>query len=295
MKKIFFICSENEQAVKNELINLGFAESVVNALEYGYYRIVDGQFISITKAEFIWEKSQGAIVISCGAGAGFATAVHANSQLNIKHYNDRNEEGKRTGHGYAMEDLANRKARAEGKTVDASVGKTHEKGGADARIDEEDIQYKCSCDAQKTSDKIEDRDGYPDQQISVNTELVKPLKKELKNRETQGRVPEGTADRVVDSGISIEKAKRVARPLTKDSLLFDAQTALPTLGIAFISTTAISLIWDSVDEGVNKTTFKRALKRGSLCGGAAFIGHILYNQIRRVLKTKNEYVSTDRG
>ena len=283
IKKVFFICSENEQTVKSELINMGFTEDVVNALEYGFYRIKEKQFFPITETEFVWEKSQGAIVIGCGTAAGFATAVHANSQLNIEHYNDRNEEGKRTGHGYAHEDLANRKARAEGKTVDVSVGKTHEKGGADARIDEEDIQYKCSCDAQKTSDKIEDRDGYPDQQISVNTELVKPLKKELKNREEQGRVPKGTANRVVDSGISIEKAKRVARPLTKESLLFDAQTALPTLGIAFISTTAISLIWDSVDENINKTTFKRALKRGSLCGGAAFIGHILYNQIRRML------------
>lgn len=285
MKSIFLLCSENEQEVKSKLIDMGFSEEVVNALEYGCYCIKDNQIAPITKAKFVWEKNNGAIVVGCcGSVAGFATAVQVNSQLNVEHYNDRNEEGKRTGHGYALEDLANCKARAEGKVVDASVGKTCEKGGADARIDGKDIQYKCSCDAQKTSDKIEDRDGYPNQQISTNTELVEPLKKELKRRETQGRVPEGTADRVIDSGISIELAKRVAKPFTKESLWFDAKTALPTLGIAFIGSSSISLIWDNVKgEGINKTTFKRAFKRGSICGGIAFLGHIAYNQIRRVL------------
>ncbi len=287
MKDNFFISSENEQEVKSKLINMGFSEEVINALEYGCYRINEGQITPITKIEFALEKSGEAIVMGASTAVGVTTvgaAYCANSQLNIEHYNDRNADGKRTGHGYTLEDLANRKARAEGKKVDASVGKTHEKGGPDAIINNELIQYKCSCDTQKTSDKIEERDGYPDQQISVNTELVKPLKKELKNREAQGRVPEGTADRVIDSGISIELAKRVAKPFTKESLWFDAKTALPTLGIAFIGSSSISLIWDNVKgEGVNKTTFKRAVKRGTIWGGIAFVGHIAYNQIRRVL------------
>ena len=123
-----------------------------------------------------------------------------------------------------------------------------------------------------------------DDKIVVNTELAEPLKGELERREKAGKVPVGTAARVVDSGISIVTAKRVAKPFTKESLLFDAKTALPTLGIAFIGSSSISLIWDNVKgEGINKTTFKRALKRGSICGGIAFLGHIAYNQIRRVL------------
>ena len=285
MKTIFLLCSENEQEVRSKLISIGFSEEVIDALEYGCYRINEGRIAPITKAEFIWEKNNGAIVVGCcGTAAGFATAVQVNSQLNTKHYNEQNDDGKPTGHGYAFEDIANRKAKSEGETVDATVGKTHEKGGTDAIVDGQDVQYKCCSDIQSTADKIEGRDGYPGQKIVVNTELAEPLKRELERRERAGKVPVGTAARVVDSGISIVTAKRVAKPFTKESLLFDAKTALPTLGIAFIGSSSISLIWDNVKgEGINKTTFKRALKRGSICGGIAFLGHIAYNQIRRVL------------
>ena len=287
MNTIFLLSSENEQEVKSKLINKGFPEEVVNALEYGYYRINEDRITPITKTEFALEKSGKVVVMGTSTAVGVTTvgaAYCCNSQLNIEHYGDRNEDGKPTGHGYSFEDIANRKAKSEGKTVDATVGKTHEKGGVDAVVDGEDVQYKCCSDTQRTADKIEDRDGYPGQKIVVNTELAEPLKRELERREKAGKVPVGTAARVVDSGISIVTAKRVAKPFTKESLLFDAKTALPTLGIAFIGSSSISLIWDNVKgEGINKTTFKRALKRGTICGGIAFLGHIAYNQIRRVL------------
>lgn len=84
--------------------------------------------------------------------------------------------------------------------------------------------------------------GYPGQMLYVNTEIAKDLQEMLKKMELDGKVPLGTADRVVDSGVSIEQAKRVARAGTKESIMFDAETALPTAILAFVAVGAVVFI-----------------------------------------------------
>ena len=283
MTKIFNLSADNAQEVKQFLIEkLGMPSEVVNNLEPGYYKVSgENEIVEISEIEFFVEKHKGAIVVgSVGSvTAGVSTAV-VNSELNTEYYNTTNDAGKNVGWGYSFEDIANRKARKEGKTVNSYIGKNWEKGGADAIINGRKIQYKCSIDARRTADKIEARSGYPDQDIVVNSELYEPLKVILKKREEEGRLPKGTANRVIDSGISIDYAKKVSTPMTKESLLFDAGSALPTLGVVFVAATGASLLYDGIDSGELK--MKKALTRGSICGGLAFAAHIVWNQIRRM-------------
>lgn len=282
-KKVFYLSVDNAQEVKKVLIEeFGISNEVMNELDYGYYAIVDGnQIIPITMGEFLVEAHKGAIVVGVvGSVTGGVSTAVINSELNTSHYSETNDAGKATGKGYSFEDMANRKAREEGKIVDSSIGKNCQKGGADAIVDGRKVQYKCSIDPKRTADKIEERGGYPDQDIVVNTELVEPLKEILKKREREGRVPKGTSDRVFDSGISAEEAKKVAMPFTRESLLFDAKTALPTLGIVFVGVAGTSLLYDSIDSG--KLEVKKALTRGAIWGGLAYIGHIVWNQLLRI-------------
>ena len=105
----------------------------------------------------------------------------------------------------------------------------------------------------------------------------------LKKMELDGKVPLGTADRVVDSGVSIEQAKRVARAGTKESIMFDAETALPTAILAFVAVGAVVFICNLKKEGtVNKKVIKKTLKAGLIGGCALFLFHLAFNQFKRL-------------
>lgn len=125
--------------------------------------------------------------------------------------------------------------------------------------------------------------GYPGQMLYVNTEIAKDLQEMLKKMELDGKVPLGTADRVVDSGVSIEQAKRVARAGTKESIMFDAETALPTAILAFVAVGAVVFICNLKKEGtVNKKVIKKTLKAGLIGGCALFLFHLAFNQFKRL-------------
>ena len=88
---------------------------------------------------------------------------------------------------------------------------------------------------------------------------------------------------MVDSGVSIEQAKRVARAGTKESIMFDAETALPTAILAFVAVGAVVFICNLKKEGtVNKKVIKKTLKAGLIGGCALFLFHLAFNQFKRL-------------
>jgi len=101
--------------------------------------------------------------------------------------------------------------------------------------------------------------------------------------ESEGTVPVGTSKRVIASCITYSKADRVSRFATKESLMFDARQALPTGITAFFITGIVSLGYNIYKEGeINKKVVKKSLKFACLSGFLAFIGHIGYNQCKRL-------------
>ena len=90
-------------------------------------------------------------------------------------------------------------------------------------------------------------------------------------------------ERIVDSGISINDAKKVARPGTKESLKFDAETAIPTSFAAAFAAALFAFLKETKKQGcVNKKVIVKTAKYGIGVGIFMFTLHIVFNQITRL-------------
>lgn len=287
MKKVK-ITKKNEVSMKKSLIEFGFPKEIVENLEHGYYVCDNINIYKISEEEYSKSSATELLLSTMGVLAGGTKSILSNAELNTKQYNGVNKAGKPCGHGYAFEDINNRKIRKTGCKVDASIGKTCKKGGADAVVTDKDgnsfeIQYKCTSSAELAANKIMKEDGYPGQMLYVNTEIAEELPKILKKLERDGKVPLGTANRVVDSGVTIEKARRVARTGTKESLTFDAETALKPAIYALVFAGVVVFLYNIKKEGIiNKKVVKKTLKTGLIVGGTLFLSHLAVNQSMRL-------------
>lgn len=284
--KYFEILEENIETVKKSLISLGYSKEIVDTLEPGYYRYDGVKVKKITKKEFEQKTANSIDLISIGGGVilGGCKMYLTNKELNTSKYGCIDEKtGKWTGFGYAFEDMCNRMLTKAGYHVDSSIGKTNEKGWPDVIITDQEgnkipAQYKCSTSPKHTAEKIEKRDGYPGQVIITNTELPEPLKKEMNRRKNYV-----VNERIVDSGISINDAKKVARPGTKESLKFDAETAIPTSFAAAFAAALFAFLKETKKQGcVNKKVIVKTAKYGIGVGIFMFTLHIVFNQITRL-------------
>lgn len=288
---IIHLTTENKIIIRDELINEGINPSDIDKLIIGrYYKLSRGVLSEISVEEYYYLKSKDyAVPLVSGALASSIVACSNNRDLNVDHYNDTDDScSYRTGHGYSFEDLNNNAFKKAGYKVNSRIGKTHEKGGPDAEITDRNgnkyfIQYKCCKSARKAALKIAERDGYPNQILYVNPEIEPELKRILLEMESDGKVPVGTSKRVIASCITYSKADRVSRFATRESLMFDARQALPTEITAFFITGIVSLGYNIYKEGeINKKVVKKSLKFACLFGFLAFVGHIGYNQRKRL-------------
>lgn len=289
MKKIFKLTSENEVELRKELKSMGLDPQMVDALEYGCY-IYDGVNIrKITETMYFARENTEAIMSGLlGGGTAAKAIMDSNAKLNTEKYKCRNEHGKKTGKGFAFEDLNNRAFQKDGYKVDSSIGKEDNWGGPDAIMTDKDghvfrIQYKCYTNPTQAAKKIAERGGYPGQVIVSNPEITESLKIELKQMEAKGEVPKGTADRVISSSITQEESKRAATPFTKESLRFDARTASKTgIVVAFVAA-GVALAYTAKKEGrISKKGVKKSIILGLGLGALAFLTHIGINQSKKV-------------
>lgn len=256
----------------------------IEHLAFGSYFIKDdGTITPIHKG--VSNIAEGVFLVSVSTVTMVCAASRTERNLNTTEYNCKSKEGYRTGGGKTFEDLFSRAERKKGKVVDARIGKTNKWGGPDVRVDGVDYQCKCSLSAKRTADKIQERNGYPNQYIVTNRELAEPLRRELSKKERDGLVPKGTASRVLESEISYSKVRETNRPCTKESLLFDCETASSTGIVTAIVVFCITLgIGYLNDKTVTRTHVMKATRYGLMAGAIAFILHVVWKQWQRIDK-----------
>lgn len=287
----FQLNESNEEFMRSLLKEMGVAPEVVDALQYGYYEYDGSEIRPISKETYIMLKvvEISAVTITTAAvGAVGLAGVY--NELNTEEYGCKNVAGKPTGHGYAFEDMNNRKYRSMGYTVDSSIGKTKEEGGPDARVTDKDgntfyVQYKCISPNQvdNQAEKIRQRGGYPDQLIVVNPESAELLRRKLQQMEAEGSVPKGTADRIIESGCTREEALKVAGFFTKEGLAFDAKEVAPVAIVVFLVGGAIAFACYLSQEGeVNKRVVTKSLTVAAVLAGVCLVGGVIFNQFRRL-------------
>ena len=288
---IFFYTEEHKDIIRKELICRSVTTSDIDKLIINqYYKLSKGEIIKISSEDYYFLRSMRyAVPLLPGGFTGGVIAYYSNKELNLNNYNDKNERySYRTGQGYSFEDLNNNAFKKAGYKVDSKIGKKHTKGGPDAIIIDKNgnsfqIQYKCCKKAKYAAKCIAKRNGYQGQLLYVNPEIESDLKKILIQMESEGKVPAGTSERVIASCITYSEADNVCRFGTKESLFFDAEQALPTGLIAFAVTGLLSLYYNAKKEGeINKNVVKKTFKIACLSGFLAFIGHVGYNQYKRL-------------
>lgn len=254
----------------------------IEHLTFGsYYLEDDGTITPIHQT--VSKIAEGVFVVSASIVTMVCVASQTERDLNTTEYNCKSKEGYRTGGGKTFEDLFSHAERKKGRAVDARIGKNNKWGGPDVRVDGVDYQCKCSLNAKRTADKIQERNGYPNQYIVTNRELAEPLRRELSKKERDGLVPNGTANRVIGSEISYSEVKETNRPWTKKSLLFDCETASPTGIVTAIVIFCITLgIGYLNDKTVTRTHVMKAVGCGLIAGAIAVILHVVWKQRQRV-------------
>ena len=289
--KLIHPTTENKGIIRDELINEGINPSDIDKLIIGrYYKLSGGVLSEISVEEYYYLKSKDyAVPLVSGGLASSIVACSNNSDLNVDHYNDTDDScSYRTGHGYSFEDLNNNAFKKAGYKVDSRIGKTHTEGGPDAVITDRygnsyQIQYKCCKKAKSAAKCIAKRNGYQGQLLYVNPEIESDLKKILIQMESEGKVPAGTSERVIASCITYSEANNVSRFGTQESLMFDARQALPTGVTAFFISGVVSVGYNIYKEcEINKKVVKKSLKFACMSGLLAFVGHIGYNQFKRL-------------
>lgn len=288
MMKKFHLTKDNEVSMRKSLIEQGVSPTIVDNLDFGYYTLNEVGVRKISQSEYLILQSKELLPGATAVVLGGTKICFTNHQLNTEKYNEVNKSGKPSGHGFAFEDINNRRFHKEGYKIDSIIGKTCEKGGIDAVCTDRNgksfnVQYKCTSIAELAANKIEKEKGYPDQILYVNTEIVDDLRRALKNKEAEGKVPLGTSSKVIDSGVTLKQAKRVARFGTKESLIFDSETAIPTFIVTSLAVGAVAFVCNLKEEGeINTNVIKNTLKKAAKWGLILACVHIVINQIKRL-------------
>lgn len=267
--------------VSRQLSSKGFDVSIEHLAFGSYYVESNGTITPIRQT--VIKLNEGVYIVGTGAISMFVAGREVEKNLNTPKYCCKSKKGYRTGAGFTFEDLFSRAERKKGKSVDASKGKTNEWGGPDVLVNGIAYQCKCSLNAKRIADKIQARNGYPNQLIVTNKELAKPLREELKKRERDGSMPKGVANRVIESEITYSEVRLTNRAFTKESLLFDSKTAISTGIVTAIVVFGVTLgVKYLKDKSKTRSNVMKAVKYSLIAGMAAFVLHMGWKQFQRV-------------
>lgn len=201
-----------------------------------------------------------------------------------------------SGHGIMAEEALNLIDRFTGKAAEI-VGRSNEKDGADRLVDGVQLQTKfyssgkgcvdaCFADSSEGGMyRYVNPDGSP-MPVEVPKDMYDEAVERFAKKITDGKVPgvndAGEADKFVKAScLTYDDAKNLCRPMTSQSLLYDAATGIVHCSFAFGISAAVVFIITMRKSGSVKRSALAAVKTGIKVFGLAYVCHILSSQFAR--------------
>lgn len=230
--------------------------------------------------------------------AEIGTVVGCNDFSAVKSVDAANnaEVNSSSGHGIMAEEALNLIDRFMGRASEI-VGRSNEKNGADRLVDGVQLQTKFynsgkGCVDACFSDKSDgglyryiNSDGTP-MPVEVPKDMYDDALERFAEKIADGKVPGvsdvSEADKYIRAGyLTYDDAKNLCRPLTAQSLLYDAATGIVHCSLAFGISAAAAFIITMYRYKSIKSAALSSLKTGVKVFGLAYVCHVLSSQFAR--------------